>query len=212
MILASKVSVRDIKSYRTLNFVRFFRPIELIADPVKHIMNIQSNETKTLVKQDIQDLSRKYSLEKEYVLTCFNDVKDPEEKAKLTEKLITMVDVFTSQGKQVLMASFQHADIYIRDDYRLNQYIQSRAKHPDRIQVIGEMLDPFTTIELMRRSHFLLAERLHSMVLANLAEADFFGISYQRKCTAFLEQIGHQNFVELDMLIKMNEAEIKELF
>lgn len=217
MILASKVSVRDIKSYNTMRLVRVFRSVELIADPVKHILDIKTEKTKELVKQDITQLRKKYFLQKDfllqggYVLTCFNDVKDIETKALLTEKLILLVDSLTAQGKKVLMASFQHADIYIRDDYKLNKHIQAHSKNPASIQVIEEMLDPFTTIELMKQAEFVITERLHSMVLADLAEVNFFGISYQRKCTAFLEQINHTNFVEVDSLVQMTEAEIKKL-
>ena len=212
MILANKVSVRDVKSYRTLSFVRRFRKIELIADPVKHLLPYDSPEIQKFVTQDLEELSQKYPLKKKYVLTCFNYVKEEETNALLEQKLIQIVDHFAAEGKEVIMASFQNATFFKRDDYRLNQKIKSLSKYPDKLHVVSEMLDPFTTIALMQKADFLLAERLHSMVLAHLSQTDFFGISYQRKCTAFLEQINHANFVELDALVEMNETELNALF
>ena len=212
MILANKVSVRDVKSYRTLSFVRRFRKVELIADPVKHMLTHDSSALQKLVKQDIKELSQKYPLKKKYVLTCFNYVKEVETNALLEQKLTRIVDYFAKQGREVVMASFQNSTLFKRDDYRLNLKIKSLSKRPEKLHVVSEMLDPFTTIALMQKADFLLAERLHSMVLAHLSQTDFFGISYQRKCTAFLEQINHANFVELDALVEMNETELNALF
>ena len=211
MILASRVSVRDTKSYRTLKWVRKFRNVDLIADPVKHMLEIKNPEISRLVEEDRQQLAQKYPLAKKYVLTCFNYVKEPEKNKLLEEKLTYLVDTFAARGQEVLLASFQNSKLFLRDDYRLNLAIKKRSKNSEKLHVISEMLDPFTTIELMKNADFLVAERLHSMVLANLSKTDFFGISYQRKCTAFLEQIEYSNFVELEEFLQMSEQQINNL-
>ena len=201
MVVANKVSVRDTKSLATLDWVAKKRPIELINDPVKRILDYDTAEMQKMVDSKIQELRYKYDISNNYVLTAFNYVKEDEINSRLITKLALLIKEHIDQGQQIVMSSFYISEVLGQDDLGLNREIKKALVDARNVAIVEEVLDPFVVIELMKQAKFVIAERLHSMVLAHKSGVDFLAISYQTKCLAFLEQIDHGNYIELEELV-----------
>lgn len=197
-LLANKVSVRDEKSRRSLRFVERFRPIDFVEDPVKHLLDYQ-DRVQPYVDEQIKEVKKRYKLPKSYLLTCFNPVKERRKSLQIAKQLAAEID--KSPHAHVVMLSFYISEQLEMDDQVYNELIRDLLQSKKSVTIVSQTLSPFTVIRLMQKADQVYAERLHSMVLAYLAKVSFYGYSYQRKCTAFLEQINHSEFVEVDSLI-----------
>jgi len=192
-LLSNKISVRDKQSLKNLEFIQKIKKIELIEDPVKRIENYSNNlAIRKKVELKIQDIEHSYGNLSNFIFTSFNFVKEKYINKKLIVRLSEIIQKL-SQNEKVVLSTFYHPN-----DLKLNKKIISKIENKQNIFVLEEILDPFVIIEIMKKAKFIIAERLHSMVLANISKKPFFAISYQEKCDAFLDQIKHKEKISLE--------------
>jgi polysaccharide pyruvyl transferase WcaK-like protein len=103
-------------------------------------------------------------------------------------------ELLVNPNSNILLISFYISDVHQKDDTDIHNEISLLINKP--VQIVSEIISPFTVIELMKSSQKVYSQRLHSMILAYVSGVNFVAIPYQDKCIELLEQMGHKNILD----------------
>lgn len=79
-------------------------------------------------------------------------------------------------------------------------YLRNLVSNKDSLQVIDAHLHPDQILQIIAKSRFVIAMRLHSLIMSTITCTPFIGISYSAKVRAFGKKTLADNMIELSEL------------
>ncbi len=186
---ADVVSVRDRRSLANLRALGVDREIVLVRDPALSLTPLSGEEAEAvLARWNAAHASRPR------VCIGFRYVREPGVSNEATvEKVAALARHLMTVGLRVVfLAASQHPSENYEDDLHFGRAVRQRLGSEERFSLVEEYCHPRLTMAMLGRMDLCILERLHAVVLALLAGAPVYAISYDQKVTEFVELAGRQ--------------------
>jgi polysaccharide pyruvyl transferase WcaK-like protein len=203
-VISDKISVRDLKSLALLRTLTS-KNIDLIEDPVKRIGEYITEEDLKVFDFLFKELKIPSS---DYIVTAFNYLKNVKIDTSLQNQAVQLVKYLIEKRYKIVLISFA-----IDDDLLTNFIYNSLTEFEKQsVITINQRIDVFAIIRIFKNANFVIAQRLHSMILSYASGVKYIPISYQLKCEAFMEQIGREEYIKITDFVKLtNYDELLQL-
>lgn len=201
---AKLVTVRDAVSLATLK--KYHVPVQLYKD-ISFLMPIL---TKNEIKQNPY-FAAMYNPHRLHVGLSLKQPKNKDEEKKLLETIGLFI-IDNALTTDFWFYSLDYHPKYENDKLfgqKLYTYIQKTFQKPFSFHFVPITLsvqDTFSSFQLM---DYMITMRFHGSVFAYRQQVPFLGITYDEKCTSFLESIGENPYTPSDISFLLLEKQLQ---
>lgn len=193
--LAISVNVRDTFSIETLRLWGVKRRINLVPDPAFEINPIKIEPARKRLHMEGVDLT------KILVGLSLRYLSDKEINKHLIIESCKIIDwLIENYNVEIIFFPFsRHKYTWFEQDDHLAMEIKQLINNKNNFKILRNKYTPEEISGMIGIMDIFIGMRLHSMILSNLMNVPLVGISYEDKCSYFLNIMG------------VNEIKVKEI-
>jgi colanic acid/amylovoran biosynthesis protein len=104
--------------------------------------------------------------------------------------LLGCIDSITAQSGVVVLIAQCHSPVAAWDDRLVHARLRARARHPDRVLLIDEILSPDLLQAIYGCMDYFIGTRMHSVILSINAGTPALAIGYLHKSRGIMREMG----------------------